>query len=180
MRKEKIEVLMKRCVDYFKDKCYTENRISKYESLWRTGIVRYMASLGEEYYSSEIGHTYMETCNYHGTVRLQEREHIRSVQVLDDMARKISPELISERLSCYSMRHSRAMHLLQVGVNLVYIREILGHLSIQTTDIYARADSKAKREALEKAHTDLTPNKDSECTWERNKDLREWLKGLNH
>lgn len=85
MRKEKIEVLMKRCVVYFKDKCYTENRISKYESLWRTGIVRYMASLGEEYYSSDIGYTYMETCNYHGTVRHQEREHIRSVQVLDDM-----------------------------------------------------------------------------------------------
>ena len=95
-----------------------------------------------------------------------------------DMARKISPELIPERLSCHSIRHSRAMHLLQAGVNLVYIRDILGHVSIQTTDIYARADSKAKREALEKAYKDLTPNKDSECTWERNKDLREWLKGL--
>lgn len=95
-----------------------------------------------------------------------------------DMARKISPELIPERLSCHSMRHSRAMHLLQAGVNLVYIRDILGHVSIQTTDIYARADSKAKREALEKAYTDMTPNKNSECTWERNKDLREWLKGL--
>lgn len=60
-----------------------------------------------------------------------------------DMARKISLELIPERLSCHSIRHSRAMHLLQGGVNLVYIRDILGHVSIQTTDIYARADSKA-------------------------------------
>ena len=100
MRKEKIEVLMKRCVNYFKDKCYTENRISKYESLWRTGIVRYMASLGEEYYSSEIGHTYMETCNYHGTVRHQEREHIRSVQVLDDML-----NLGYVRRRCYTPVH---------------------------------------------------------------------------
>ncbi|WP_262905801.1 tyrosine-type recombinase/integrase [Parabacteroides gordonii] len=36
------------------------------------------------------------------------------------------------------------MHLLQAGVNLVYIRDILGHVSIQTTEIYARADSKQK------------------------------------
>lgn len=85
MGKEKIQVLMKRCVEYFRDKCYTENRISKYESLWRTGIVKYMSAIGEDFYSSEIGKAYMATCDYHGTVRPQEREHIRSVQVLDDM-----------------------------------------------------------------------------------------------
>jgi len=42
------------------------------------------------------------------------------------------------------------MHLLQAGVNLVYIRDILGHVSVQTTEVYARADSKKKREAIEK------------------------------
>jgi len=72
------------------------------------------------------------------------------------------------------------MHLLQAGVNIVYIRDILGHVSIQTTDIYARADSKAKREALEKAYTDLTPNQSSSKTWKSNKNLRDWLKGLKH
>lgn len=95
-----------------------------------------------------------------------------------DMARKESPELIPEKLSCHSLRHSRAMHLLQAGVNLVYIRDILGHVSIQTTDIYARADSKAKREALEKAYMDMTPDRDTDREWERNKKLRDWLKGL--
>jgi len=96
-----------------------------------------------------------------------------------DMARKLMPELIPERLSCHSLRHSRAMHLLQAGVNLVYIRDILGHVSIQTTDIYARADSKAKREALEKAYTNLTPTQCSDKAWEDNKNLKDWLKGLN-
>ena len=72
------------------------------------------------------------------------------------------------------------MHLLQAGVNLVYIRDILGHVSIQTTDIYARADSKAKREALENAYTRLAPNTITEKEWERNKNLLEWLKGLGH
>ena len=60
------------------------------------------------------------------------------------------------------------MHLLESGVNLVYIRDILGHVSIQTTDIYARADSKAKRKALERAYADFNPT--STCEWERNKD----------
>lgn len=94
------------------------------------------------------------------------------------MAREASPELIPDRISCHSIRHSRAMHLLQAGVNLIYIRDLLGHVSVQTTDIYARADSKAKREALEKAYTDLTPNRESDKSWESNKNLRDWLKGL--
>ena len=72
------------------------------------------------------------------------------------------------------------MHLLQAGVNLVYIRDLLGHVSIQTTDIYARADSKAKREALEKAYADLVPNRDSDRVWEKSKDLRDWLRDLGH
>lgn len=95
-----------------------------------------------------------------------------------DLARKESPHLIPTRLSCHSLRHSRAMHLLQAGVNIVHIRDILGHVSIQTTDVYARADSKAKREALEKAYTDLNPNLNSDREWERNKDLRDWLRSL--
>lgn len=94
------------------------------------------------------------------------------------MAREVSPELIPDRISCHSIRHSRAMHLLQAGVNLIYIRDLLGHVSIQTTGIYARADSKAKREALEKAYTDLTPNRESNKPWQSNKNLRDWLKGL--
>ena len=89
-----------------------------------------------------------------------------------------SPELISGKISCHSIRHSRAMHLLQAGVNLIYIRDLLGHVSIQTTDIYARAESKAKREALEKAYVKLPPNRDSDKSWEGNKNLRDWLKGL--
>ena len=34
------------------------------------------------------------------------------------------------------------MHLLQAGINLVYIRDILGHVSVQTTEVYAKADSR--------------------------------------
>ena len=93
-----------------------------------------------------------------------------------DKARKEDPKLIPDKLSCHSLRHSKAMHLLQAGVNLVYIRDILGHVSIQTTEIYARADSKQKREALEKAYDDVGPKE--ELAWENNKNLISWLKSF--
>jgi site-specific recombinase XerD len=93
------------------------------------------------------------------------------------MARMSNPNLIPEVTSCHQLRHSRAMHLLQSGVNLVWIRDLLGHSSIQTTEIYARADSKQKREAIEKASENLTPS-DVIGEWVDNNDLISWLKGL--
>jgi site-specific recombinase XerD len=95
-----------------------------------------------------------------------------------DMARQITPSLIPESISCHSLRHSKAMHLLQAGVNLIWIRDFLGHTSIQTTEVYARADSKQKREALEKAYTDILPDKIKDGEWQMNQTLLDWLKGL--
>jgi len=66
------------------------------------------------------------------------------------------------------------MHLLQSGVNLVYIRDILGHVSIQTIDVNARADSKQKRIALEKVYVNLNPGIDA--SWETSESLLTWLK----
>jgi integrase/recombinase XerD len=93
-------------------------------------------------------------------------------------ARILKPELIPEKISPHTLRHSKAMHLLQSGVNLVYIRDILGHVSIQTTEIYARADSKQKREALESAYTNIIPVHANEGIWEKDSKLREWLKNF--
>ena len=97
-----------------------------------------------------------------------------------EMARKLDPALVPGPISCHVLRHSKAMHLLQAGVNLVYIRDILGHASIQTTDVYARADSKQKREALEKAYVDLIPECEKEKSWENNRALLEWLRNLQN
>lgn len=93
-------------------------------------------------------------------------------------ARILRPDLIPEKISPHTLRHSKAMHLLQSGVNLVYIRDILGHVSIQTTEIYARADSKQKREALEAAYVKIVPAQVNEGIWERDSKLREWLKNF--
>ena len=86
------------------------------------------------------------------------------------------PGLLPDKISPHSFRHSKAMHLLQAGVNLVYIRDILGHASIKTTEIYARADSKQKRDALEKAYANITPERPEKGEWETKPHIKNWLK----
>ena len=68
------------------------------------------------------------------------------------------------------------MHLLQAGVNLVYIRDLLGHADISTTDIYARADERMKRKALMEAYN--SPTNEELPSWKKDKDLLDWLKSL--
>jgi site-specific recombinase XerD len=94
------------------------------------------------------------------------------------MARAVHPELIPKQLSPHIIRHSKAMHLLQAGVNLVYIRDILGHVSVQSTEIYARADSKLKRESLEKASRDIIDTDIGKASWEKDKKLKSFLQSL--
>jgi len=95
-----------------------------------------------------------------------------------EAARILHPELIPKKISPHCFRHSKAMHLLQSGVNLVYIRDFLGHASIKTTEMYARADSLMKRNALEKAYKITTPSEMP--VWQQNHALLKWLKELGH
>lgn len=54
------------------------------------------------------------------------------------MAKKQNPSLFHEdSYPPHSMRHSTACHLLEAGVDIVTIKNILGHVSVQTTQIYA-------------------------------------------
>ena len=85
MEEVKILELTERCIKYFQKQCYTRNRITVYKSLWRNGIISYMSQKGIESYSPSVGAEFVSTCHFHGTIRPQEREKIRSIQVLDDM-----------------------------------------------------------------------------------------------
>ena len=54
------------------------------------------------------------------------------------MAKNQNPSLFHENsYPPHSMRHSTACHLLEAGVDIVTIKNILGHVSVQTTQIYA-------------------------------------------
>ncbi len=65
-------------------------------------------------------------------------------------ARVACPDL-PERIHAHQLRHARAMQMLRAGVPLPHIKEFLGHANITTTSIYASADNKMVREAIQKA-----------------------------
>ena len=91
-------------------------------------------------------------------------------------AQGIGVKDISEEITPHWLRHSKAMHLLQSGVNLIYIRDLLGHSDVSTTEIYARADETMKRKALLEAYE--SPSEEQLPTWKKDKDLLDWLKSL--
>lgn len=74
-------------------------------------------------------------------------------------------------------RHSKAVHLLESGIPLMYIKDILGHSSVKTTEIYARVCNQNKIAALEKVYEDVVQV--SQEDWTGNDDLMEMLNKLS-
>lgn len=91
-----------------------------------------------------------------------------------EKAKRKNPIEFTIRVTPHTFRHSKAMHLLESGVNLIYIRDFLGHKSIITTEIYAKTNPETKRKAIEKNSENLSKN--IGYTKKEKEDLLVWLK----
>lgn len=91
-----------------------------------------------------------------------------------ETVRKKCPNLFPNKVSPHIFRHSKAMHLLESGVNLIYIRDFLGHSSVTTTEIYAKSNPEIKRKAIEQASHNIIPNE--KFSTKEKEDLLSWLK----
>jgi site-specific recombinase XerD len=93
------------------------------------------------------------------------------------MARNINSKLIPINVHPHTFRHSRAMALLEAGIELIYIRDFLGHYSVTTTEIYARVSNESTRQALLK----ISPSENiTEIpAWQKDQNLLEFLKSLS-
>lgn len=111
--------------------------------------------------------------NKHGT-KLTRQGVGKILRKYVDVARLQRPDLIPETFSCHCVRHTGAMIMLQADIPLVYIRDFLGHTSTQTTEIYCRADSKMKREALAKVYANAHVS-EMAPKWEKDRDMLKWL-----
>jgi site-specific recombinase XerD len=78
------------------------------------------------------------------------------MKVCVERAGEQMPELLTRRIGPHTMRHSTATHLLRAGVDLNTIRSWLGHVSLDTTHIYAEVDLEMKARALEKCNSPET------------------------
>jgi len=92
-----------------------------------------------------------------------------------DKARKINPSLIPA-ITPHSLRHSKAMILQKAGVDIICIKDFLGHASVTTTEIYARINNQQKIAAIE--HTALSNNENGYPSWQSDKGLLAWLESL--
>jgi len=114
-------------------------------------------------------------CNHQGT-KLTRSGVAYILKKYVEQVNKQRPAALPATLSPHCLRHSKAMHLLESGVNLIYIRDFLDHEDVSTTQTYAKANPETKRIAIENAykdaHTPVPP------TWNSNPNLMTLLKSL--
>ncbi len=84
------------------------------------------------------------------------------------------PSLLTKRIGPHTLRHSTATHLLRAGVDLNTIRAWLGHVSLDTTQIYAEIDLEAKARALDRCQMPETKR----ATLESSEGLMQFLRTI--
>ena len=92
------------------------------------------------------------------------------------IAHEANPAIVPPTSHPHALRHSKAMHMLESGINLVYIRDFLGHKSVTTTEVYAKASVEAKRKALEGLEQVVVSH--SRYDNAERADILSWLRGL--
>jgi integrase/recombinase XerD len=91
-------------------------------------------------------------------------------------ARRTTPSLARKVVGPHTIRHSTASHLLRAGVDLNTIRAWLGHVSINTTNIYAEIDLDTKARALKACIPTLDHSRYR--SWRSQPALMDFLRGL--
>ena len=86
------------------------------------------------------------------------------------------PSLQKKRVSPHCIRHTTATHLLRSGVDINTVRAWLGHVSLNTTNIYAEIDLEMKAKAL--AACEMPDQSKSGKPWIEDSDLVAFLRAL--
>jgi site-specific recombinase XerD len=86
------------------------------------------------------------------------------------------PALAKKRVTPHTWRHSVGVQLVAAGVDVTVIRDWLGHVRLDTTNHYARANLETKRKALDRIDPSTKPSKPPR--WRRNPEILTWLDSL--
>jgi integrase/recombinase XerD len=100
----------------------------------------------------------------------------RVVANCGELAGRSVPSLIEKRVSPHTIRHTTAVHLLRSGVDINTIRAWLGHVSLDTTHVYAEVDMEMKAKAL--ASLDVSALPQARRRTAAQPSLMAFLKGL--
>lgn len=86
--------------------------------------------------------------------------------------------LQGKQLHPHSLRHTTAVHLLKAGVDFATISQWLGHATLNTTMVYARADLDIKRQALAQVFPEVFAPPRAGSISHAALDVVDWLKRL--
>ena len=93
------------------------------------------------------------------------------------LAKNNNPDHFKEEgYSPHSFRHSKAVHMLEAGIPLIYIRNFLGHESIQTTEIYLRIHQGSVSKILKERKTEMSISDVVERLPTKKQDIPDFIK----
>ena len=124
--------------------------------------------------------TYIEKNNLSSTSYLfhNNRNEKHTTKMIEHIIKKylMKSNITNKNIHPHSIRRSRAMHLLESGVSLIYIRDLLGHSNITTTEIYARTNDELIRQNIINAYNPVENNDD--YIWKNDENLLKELLNL--
>ena len=82
--------------------------------------------------------------------------------------------MYNKKIKTHIFRHSKAMHMVEAGIDILSIRDFLGHSSIKSTEKYARMSAKRLQEILESNINEMALK--TKKTKEEIIELEEWMK----
>lgn len=94
-----------------------------------------------------------------------------------EKAQMVCPD-IPDRVHPHQLRHTRAIHLYRDGMPIALLSEFMGHADVETTKIYAYADTEMKREAIRKGERARGVMPDAEPVWKNDEEMLRKLCGL--
>lgn len=110
---------------------------------------------------------YGEPITRHGVYELVTRHADRAATTM--------PSIKDKSVSPHTIRHTTATMMLSAGIDINVIRAWLGHVSVNTTNIYAEVDLRMKAQAIKICKVSDRPIKKD---WKNNKDLMDFLNNI--
>ena len=107
----------------------------------------------EKYLSEESSNKskFLFPSNYKTKINLNDR-NITSRTIYNIVKKYIKLVSSNEKLGPHALRHSFATHLLQSGSDLMAIKDLLGHESLSSTQIYTHLDTERMKKIYKQSH----------------------------